>query len=124
VISGSFLICQQIIRVRLIVFNATFNNISVISWWSVVLVEETRVPGVKSQVTDNLYQSRCLRLYCKSGALVFSVFRSLFCLMMALCTVVFSVFRSLFCLMIALCTVVFSVSRSLFYCTQGHHQTK
>jgi hypothetical protein len=24
-------------------FNATFNNISVISWWSVLLVEETRV---------------------------------------------------------------------------------
>jgi hypothetical protein len=27
------------------VFNATFNNISVISWGSVLLVEETRVPG-------------------------------------------------------------------------------
>jgi hypothetical protein len=27
------------------VFNATFNNISVISWWSILLVEETRVPG-------------------------------------------------------------------------------
>jgi len=27
------------------VFNATFNNISVTSWWSVLLVEETRVPG-------------------------------------------------------------------------------
>jgi hypothetical protein len=25
------------------VFNATFNNISVISWWSVLLVKETRV---------------------------------------------------------------------------------
>ena len=25
--------------------NATFNNISVISWWSVILVEETGVPG-------------------------------------------------------------------------------
>jgi len=24
-----------------IVFNATFNNISAISWWSVLLVEET-----------------------------------------------------------------------------------
>jgi hypothetical protein len=24
------------------VFNATFNNISVISWWSVLLVEENR----------------------------------------------------------------------------------
>ena len=28
-----------------IVFNTTFNNISVISWWSVLLVEETVVPG-------------------------------------------------------------------------------
>jgi hypothetical protein len=27
------------------VFNATLNNISVISWQSVLLVEETRVPG-------------------------------------------------------------------------------
>jgi hypothetical protein len=27
------------------VFNATFNNISVISWQSVLLVEETGVPG-------------------------------------------------------------------------------
>ena len=27
------------------VFNATFNNISVISWRSVLLVEETRVPS-------------------------------------------------------------------------------
>jgi hypothetical protein len=27
------------------VFNATFNNISVISWWSVLLMEETGEPG-------------------------------------------------------------------------------
>jgi hypothetical protein len=27
------------------VFNDTFNKISVISWWSVLLVEETGVPG-------------------------------------------------------------------------------
>ena len=34
------------------VFNATFNNISAISWWSVLLVEETTdLP----QVTDKLY---------------------------------------------------------------------
>ena len=32
-------------KVRIMVFNATFNNISVISWWSVLLLEETRVPG-------------------------------------------------------------------------------
>jgi hypothetical protein len=32
-------------RVRVMVFNATFNNISVILWWSVLLMEETEVPG-------------------------------------------------------------------------------
>ena len=31
--------------VRVMVFNATLNNISVISWWSVLFVEETGVPG-------------------------------------------------------------------------------
>ena len=30
--------------VRVMVFNTTFKNISVISWWSVLLVEETGVP--------------------------------------------------------------------------------
>ena len=42
----------------LITFNATFNNSSVISWLSVLLMEETGVPGGKtdlSQVTDKLY---------------------------------------------------------------------
>ena len=39
-----------------VVFNATFNNVSVISWWLVLLVDETRVPGENlSQVTDKLY---------------------------------------------------------------------
>ena len=33
------------VNFRIMIFNATFNNISVISWWSVILVEETRVPG-------------------------------------------------------------------------------
>jgi hypothetical protein len=37
------------------VFNATFNNISVISWQSVLLVEETRVLGENHRVTDKLY---------------------------------------------------------------------
>ena len=32
------------VRVIVMVFNATFNNISVISWRTVLLVEETRVP--------------------------------------------------------------------------------
>jgi hypothetical protein len=36
------------------VFDATFKNISVISWPSVLLVEETGVPDL-SQVNDKLY---------------------------------------------------------------------
>jgi hypothetical protein len=35
------------VRVRVMVFNATFNNISVMSWRSVLLMEETGVPGKK-----------------------------------------------------------------------------
>ena len=38
--------------------NATFYNISVISWQSVLLVEETRVPGENHhllQITDKVY---------------------------------------------------------------------
>jgi hypothetical protein len=31
-------------RIRVMVFNATFNNISVMSSWSVLLVEETGIP--------------------------------------------------------------------------------
>jgi hypothetical protein len=33
------------ILVRVMVFKATFNNISAISWRSVLLMEETEVPG-------------------------------------------------------------------------------
>jgi len=36
------------------VFNATFNNISVISWQSVLLMEETGVPGENRPATDKL----------------------------------------------------------------------
>jgi hypothetical protein len=40
--------------VRIIVFKATFNNISVISWQSVLLVEETGGHGEKHRpVTSN-----------------------------------------------------------------------
>jgi hypothetical protein len=35
----------MIIGVWFMVFNTTFNNISVKLWWSVLLVEETRIPG-------------------------------------------------------------------------------
>ena len=39
---------------RVMVFNTIFNNISVISWGSVLFVEETRVPGEHHKVTDKL----------------------------------------------------------------------
>ena len=39
------------------VFNATFNNISIISWWSVLLVEETGVPGENHQTSASHWQT-------------------------------------------------------------------
>jgi hypothetical protein len=45
-------------EIFLMVFNATFNNISVISWWSVLLVKETEDPDKiidLLQVIDKLY---------------------------------------------------------------------
>jgi hypothetical protein len=36
---------QTAVGFRFMMFNATFNNISVISWRSVLLVKETGVPG-------------------------------------------------------------------------------
>ena len=47
-------------RVRVVVFNATFNNIAVTSWLSVLLVGETGVPGKTTdlpQVTSKLYHT-------------------------------------------------------------------
>ena len=38
-------------------FNATFNNISVISWRSVLLVEETRVPGENQRPVASYLQT-------------------------------------------------------------------
>ena len=48
------------------VFNATFHNISVISWRSVLLGEETGVPGENHRpvsVTDNLYHIILYRVH-------------------------------------------------------------
>jgi hypothetical protein len=42
------------------VFNATFNNISVISWRSALLVEETGETTDLPQVSDKLYHIMCI----------------------------------------------------------------
>ena len=39
------------------VFNATFNNISAISWRSVLLVEETGVPDENHRPAESHYQA-------------------------------------------------------------------
>ena len=41
----------------IMVFNATFNNISVISWWSVLLVEETGVTGENHRPVTSHWQT-------------------------------------------------------------------
>jgi hypothetical protein len=45
------------------VFNATFNNISVISWWLVVLVEYSARTTDLSQVTEDLYHIMFYRVH-------------------------------------------------------------
>ena len=46
-----------IFSVRVMVFNATFNNISAISWRSVLLVEETGVPGEYQRPAASYWQT-------------------------------------------------------------------
>ena len=57
--------CKELVRIMLIVihskswfrflmFNATFNNILVISWWSVLLVEETGGPRENHRPVTNI----------------------------------------------------------------------
>ena len=49
---------------RFMMFNATFNNISVISWRSVLLVEETGVPGENHRPQTNFITLYHIMLYC------------------------------------------------------------
>ena len=42
---------------RVTVFNATFNNISAITWWSVLLVEETGVPRKNHRPVESHWQT-------------------------------------------------------------------
>jgi hypothetical protein len=55
------------LRVRVMVFNATFNNILVTLWSSDLLVEETGVPGKKNtdlpEVVDILYHIMLYRVH-------------------------------------------------------------
>jgi hypothetical protein len=44
-------------RAGVMVFNATFNNISVILWRSVLLVEETGIPGENHRPATSLRQT-------------------------------------------------------------------
>jgi len=58
----SFLkLLKIIISVRVLVFNATHSNTSVISWRSDLLVEDTRVPGENLR-PDKLYHIMLYRV--------------------------------------------------------------
>jgi hypothetical protein len=52
------------VKVRVIVFNATFNNMSVISRQSVLLVEETGVPREKHQPSLSDFTTWCAYFSC------------------------------------------------------------
>ena len=41
-------------------FNATINNISVILWWSVLLVKETGAPGENQSLIQNLIDAKIM----------------------------------------------------------------
>jgi hypothetical protein len=70
------------------VFNATVSNISVISWWSVLLVEETEYPE-KTTDTDKPYHIKLYRvLLAMSEIRTHNFFLVLICILYA-CTYIF-----------------------------------
>jgi hypothetical protein len=63
--TGYIRLCIQIVLYRItscigLVFNATFNNISVLSWRSILLVEET---GENHQPATSHWQTLELKIY-------------------------------------------------------------
>ena len=57
------IVCVQVVSI--VVFNAIFNNISFISWRSVLLVEETEYPGKTTDISPKSITRPCSRLWCK-----------------------------------------------------------
>ena len=63
----------QHFEVRVMVLNATFNNISAISWWLVLLVEENRVQDKTTDLspdTDKLYHIMLYRVHLTMNTLL------------------------------------------------------
>ena len=54
---GIYILWLSTVYVRVMVFNATVNNISAISWRSVLLVEETRVPWENHRPVSSQWQT-------------------------------------------------------------------
>ena len=55
--------CHLLTTWRVMVFNSTFKNISVISWQSVLLAEETGVHGENYWSTPSNWQTFIIKLY-------------------------------------------------------------
>ena len=58
---------MRISKIWFMVFNATFSNISVISWWSVLLVEYPEKTRISKEKINNWNWNKCAFNFC-SGA--------------------------------------------------------